>query len=377
MSWQKVKLGDVFEFQKKSKVKAGDGLDIGNYKFFTSSVVQTKYLNSFEFKGDSLIMGTGGNASLHFCDSEFTASTDCFVLKPTNKLTTFAKFIYYYLLCNMHILESGFKGAGLKHTSKEHVSQIEIPLPPLDVQKKIADILDKADTLRRKDAELIKKYDELAQSIFIDMFGDPVTNPKGWKVCNFGYILDSISTGVSLNGDDRQLTENDLGVLKISAVTSGFFRNDQYKVVSKNDINRTVQTLKKDDLLFSRANTRELVGATCIVDKDYEYLFLPDKIWKLTLKDSCINVFAKFLLSDSKIRYELNKTATGTSGSMLNISMDKLKSLNIFLPPIDIQYKFSSMINSINKQNGMFVYNNSEQLLQSLLQRAFNGKLVH
>ena len=194
MSWQIVKLGDVFEFQKKSKVKAGDGLAIGRYKFFTSSVVQTKYLDDFEFSGDSLIMGTGGNANLHFCESEFTASTDCFILQSIDKLTTFTKFVYYYLVCNMHILENGFKGAGLKHTSKDYVSQIEIPLPPLDVQKTIADILDKADTLRRKDAELIKKYDELAQSIFIDMFGDPVTNPKGWDKVAIS-LIGEVKTG--------------------------------------------------------------------------------------------------------------------------------------------------------------------------------------
>src|SRR5690606_6975475 len=69
------------------------------------------------------------------------------------------------------------------------INNIEIPLPPLPVQQRIADVLDKADALRRKDQALLKKYDELAQAIFIDMFGDPVKNEKGWEVKRFEHFV--------------------------------------------------------------------------------------------------------------------------------------------------------------------------------------------
>src|SRR5690606_4394470 len=68
------------------------------------------------------------------------------------------------------------------------INDLHIPLPPLPVQQRIADMLDKADALRRKDQELLKKYDELAQAIFIDMFGDPAKNEKGWEVKMLGEI---------------------------------------------------------------------------------------------------------------------------------------------------------------------------------------------
>ena len=73
-------------------------------------------------------------------------------------------------------------GSAQLNFGPSHIRQVVMPLPPLDVQKAIADKLDKADALRKKDKELLAQYDELAQAIFIDMFGDPVKNEMGWKV---------------------------------------------------------------------------------------------------------------------------------------------------------------------------------------------------
>jgi type I restriction enzyme S subunit len=84
--------------------------------------------------------------------------------------------------------------------TKSDLLEIEIPLPPLATQKRIAEILDAADALRRKDKELLKKYDELAQAIFIDMFGDPVKNEKGWEVEILKKITSKIGSGATPTG---------------------------------------------------------------------------------------------------------------------------------------------------------------------------------
>ena len=127
--------------------------------------------------------------------------------------------------------------------------------------------------------EQIRLLDELVQSIFYDMFGDPVENPMGWDFSFIHEVILSITSGWSLGGDERPMLNGEFGVLKISAVTSGKFLPQEYKVVSEDVLNSTKQPLLKPcqgDLLFSRANTRELVAASCIVDKDYENLFLPE-----------------------------------------------------------------------------------------------------
>jgi type I restriction enzyme S subunit len=239
--------------------------------------------------------------------------------------------------------------------------------------------LDAADALKRKDQELLKKYDELAQAIFIDMFGDPVKNEKGWEVKKLGDLIKSIQAGSSYNGEDKKLDEDEFGVLKVSAVTLGKFRSDQYKAVKKSSITKDQIFVQKGDFLFSRANTRELVGATCIVDHDYNHLFLPDKIWKINFKNEECNItFIKSVLSQKSIRYELNKTATGTSGSMLNISMEKLKNLSVVIPPINIQNNYEKMYSSLQKVQDLSgdASINSNDLFQALIQKAFKGELV-
>ena len=79
-------------------------------------------------------------------------------------------------------------GVGLKHITKGKLEAVKIPLPPLPEQRRIAAILDKADALRAKRREAIAKCDQLLQSVFLDMFGDPVTNPKGWPVKPLGEL---------------------------------------------------------------------------------------------------------------------------------------------------------------------------------------------
>ncbi|MEM8522282.1 restriction endonuclease subunit S [Flavobacterium sp. PL12] len=376
---QKVIFKKIYNFQKKSKVKAGDGfkIKVGKYPFYTSSNVLTKSLNEFLFDEESLIFGTGGLASIHYCNEKFAVSTDCFVTQPKDKKEVFTKYVYYFLSGNMHILENGFKGAGLKHISKDYLENIEIPLPPLQTQQKIAAILDKADESRQYNKQLIEKYEDLTQILFLDMFGDPFRNEKGWEVKNLKSGIIKLQSGLSLSGEERQIKDEEIAVLKISAITTGVFINTEYKVVDKNEINKVLIHPKKGDLLFSRANTKEKVGAVAIVDKDYHNLFIPDKLWRIDTNHTLNKTFLKFLLSHSGFRHNIEKEATGTSGSMVNISMPKLLKIEAPLPPINLQNLFAERVQAIElqKQQAQEALQKSEQLFQSLLQLAFKGEL--
>ncbi|MCP5461889.1 MAG: restriction endonuclease subunit S [bacterium] len=182
------KFEQLFKFLPKSQTKAGDGASEGKYPFYTSSNSLTKFYSDYLFEGDSLIFGTGGNASIHFQNRKFSCSTDCLVAQPIKSEKVLAKFVFYYLSGHIHILENGFKGAGLKHISKQYINSIKIPIPypdnqekSLAEQKRIAAILDKADEIRKKRAESLRLADEFLKSTFLDMFGDPVKNPKRWE----------------------------------------------------------------------------------------------------------------------------------------------------------------------------------------------------
>ena len=141
MEMQFIKLWQL-QYQKKSKRKAWDWNSSGVFRFFTSSQKQSKWIEEADFIGPALIFGTWGSASIHYCNDSFSSSTDCFVLK-SDRENIDMKYLYYFLRTNIAILENGFKGAGLKHISKEYLSEIQIPLPPLEEQRSIVAKLDK------------------------------------------------------------------------------------------------------------------------------------------------------------------------------------------------------------------------------------------
>ncbi len=272
-------------------------------------------------------------------------STEFHVIRANDKILP--KYLFY-ITRSQRFKKEGEKNmtgsAGQKRIPASFIKKFKIPLPPLPIQQHIADTLDKADALRRKDQELLDKYDELAQAVFYEMFGDIKNRSKNWDWTSLESVLEDIVAGSSVGGEDKVLQNGELGVLKISAVTSGKFLKDEYKVPDQRLLPKNLIHPQKGDLLFSRANTRELVGATAIVESDCSNIFLPDKLWKLKPKPSVNSVSLKVILSEPSIKYELSKSATWTSGSMLNISMAKLRSLNIPLTSIDFQDSFAAMI---------------------------------
>ncbi|HOO52076.1 MAG TPA: restriction endonuclease subunit S, partial [Alphaproteobacteria bacterium] len=180
MSIETVPFTQYFDFAPKSKRKSGDGLEEGEYPFFVSSQTLIKRTDDPDYEGEALIFGTGGNPSVHYISGKFSTSGDCLVAFPKRNKEA-ARAINYYLRGNIHLLEEGFKGAGLKHISKKYISALEVPkLEELNVDN-LADVLDKADNIRKKRRQSIAELNNLLAATFVDMFGSPCKNPKHYK----------------------------------------------------------------------------------------------------------------------------------------------------------------------------------------------------
>ena len=188
----------------------------------------------------------------------------------------------------------------------------------------------------------------LVKSRFIEMFGDG----HEFQACKMNRMVVGIKAGTNVGGVQRPLQPGEFGVLKISAVTRGTFDSREYKVVEDTSSIKMVHPVK-GDLLFSRANTSEMVGATAIVDRDYPQLFLPDKLWRLDAAADVERVFLKYLLSSESLRAEMSKAATGSSGSMQNISMSKFEDLAAYLPPLPLQQEFAAFAAQADKSGSI------------------------
>lgn len=361
----------------------GDNIESGSGRLFGLRTARELNLISgkYEFGPDDVLYSKIRPALNKVALPDFAGicSADMYPLRPRPDRVD-RRFLAYMLRQN------DFLTYAEKHSSRTNIPKINrnallayrLRLPSLAEQRRIADILDKADAIRRKRKEAIALTEQLLRSAFLEMFGDPVANPKGWPLKALSEVLDHLDAGWSANGDTRPRLEDEYGVLKVSAVTSGIFRPNEHKAVSASAIDRELVTPRCGDLLFSRANTRELVAATCLVERDEPRLFLPDKLWRVVPRiDAVTTPYLRFLLAHDRFRSELTKTATGTSGSMLNVSMEKLRGLRGPFPPIDQQRKFAALVwRSLDaKAKHEAAHETTETLFSTLVSRAFSASL--
>lgn len=253
---------------------------------------------------------------------------------------------------------------------------MRMPLPPLTEQRRIAAILDKADALRAKRHAALVKLDTLTQSIFLDLFGDAGENPKGWPVSDY---VAEFQGGKSIESESDENVETRNRVLKVSAVTGMKFLAHESKPVSDSYDPPTEHFVRPGDLLFSRANTTELVGAVAYVKSTPQNVLLPDKLWRFVWRQPAKvePLFIWALFQTPAIRREIGRRATGTSGSMKNISQEKVFGISTILPPLSLQQEFSRQIAAVENLKAAHRSSLAEldALFASLQHRAFRGEL--
>ena len=334
--------------------------------------------------GDVIIAASSGSISL--VGKAASAKEDinagfgafCKILRPNTELVDPRYFANYFQTQKYRqIISNLAAGANINNLKNEHLDDLKIPLPPLAEQRRIASILDQADGLRQKRQQAIEKLDQLLQATFIDMFGDPVSNPKGWDLVKVGDIVDEFIGGKNIECPDE--SDSDYKILKVSAVTSKVYKPNESKFAPNTFEPNPLAIVEKGDLLFSRANTTELVAATAYVWETPENIVLPDKLWKFSISDeSKVNkLYLWDLFKNIEFRNELSKLSSGTSGSMKNISKGKLNELKMPLPPKELQDKFAEFSTKLWEQIKTFQQSSYslDSLFNSLQNQAFSGTL--
>ena len=270
-------------------------------------------------------------------------------------------------------------GAGYPAVSDDNILDTEIPFLPLPEQQRIAAILAKADRLRRLRRTARELGDTYLQSVFLEMFGDPVSNPMGWEVRPLGDSIDGFEGGVNFPPVSENEECSEWRVLKVSAVTWGDFDPGASKPIRPDVEFDDSVVVRKDDLLMSRANTTQLVGAVCLVRSEPPKVLLPDKIWRVRFskKSGLLPDYTLFALRQPGLREIIGDLATGTSGSMKNISKQKAAALPILSAPLPLQQQFAYTVRQFERLRAQQreAERQTEHLFQTLLHRAFRGEV--
>jgi type I restriction enzyme S subunit len=270
-------------------------------------------------------------------------------------------------------------GAAQPNISTNSIGKFQIPLPSLETQKKIAAILDAADVYRQKTKTLIEKYDQLAQSLFLDMFGDTWSNPKGWKVM----FVEEVA-----NNKKHSIKAGPFG----SSLKKEFYVERGYKIygqeqVIKDDLSfgdyyiderkfKELENCKvsEGDVLISLVGT---YGKISVVPENFEPGIINPRLMKISPNKNIIRPdFLKKLLQNSGAKIQMKNQSRGGTMDIINVGI--MRKIEIPVPPIQLQNQFADRIQLIErqKQQAQASLKKAEDLFNSLLQRAFKGELV-
>ncbi|WP_286939626.1 restriction endonuclease subunit S [Achromobacter sp. UBA4530] len=313
-------------------------------------------------------------------DTNGIATTELVPLRPSPSELN-REYLCSYLRSPKFVswASSQVDGAKMPRMKMKSFWAYEIPVPSLDEQIRIAHLLGKVEGLIVQRKQHLQHLDDLLKSVFLEMFGDPVRNEKGWDKKQFSELLDDIESGKSPKCEAREAAADEWGVLKLSAVTRGRFDENENKALPQDVLPSVRDEVKAGDLLFSRKNTYDLVAACAYVFKARPKLLMPDLIFRFAFKKNAeINpIFIwKLLICDSQ-RKRIQSLAAGAAGSMPNISKANLKTVLLPIPPWPLQNQFATIVEKVEGIKSLYQQSltDLEALYGALSQQAFRGEL--
>ncbi|MDY0083240.1 MAG: restriction endonuclease subunit S [Ignavibacteriaceae bacterium] len=399
-NWQVKSLGGVLASLESGGRPKGGGLsagdipslgaehlnDQGRFKFDSMKFVPKDYFNSMQ-RGivninDILVVKDGattGKVSLVKNDFPFeqAAINEHLFLIRTNREILHPFFAFYFLYSsvgNSQIM-TDFRGSAQGGISREFVNKVKIPLPPLPIQKQIAEILEKADQAKQKRKEANKLTDEFLQSVFIEMFGDPVKNPKGWEVGK----LDKICI-INPRSSELNFVSNNLKVtfVPMAAVSEAEGKIDRYEAKEIGEVKSGFTYFKEDDILFAKI-TPCMENGKCAIAKNLlnGIGFGSTEFHVIRPNNTLLKNYIHFTFRNPLVRKEAARHFTGSAGQQ-RVPTHYIQNFLIPIPPVSLQQQFAEIVNKTEalKKKQKQSEQELENLFQSLMQKAFKGELV-
>lgn len=364
---EKVKLGQLTNI-KTGRLDVNAENPNGKYPFFTCSKNHT-YIDEYAFEGESVLVAGNGDLNVKYYNGKFNAYQRTYVIQANENLN--GKFLYYFLDSYVEKLREQSIGGVIKYIKLGNLTDAEIPLPNLATQQRIAAILDQADAIILNNRAIVQKYDALTQSLFLDMFGDPVKNEKGWDKVSLGEICHKITDGTHktpkyLENGVVFLSAKNVKDFKLNCSDPKFISKEEHKVLS----NRC--NVEKLDIVITKSGS---LGMAAMVEFDFEFSIFESLALVKYKREFIIGLFLLYFLNTKSTQRQYNDITKGVGVKHLHLT--DIRKLSIISPPIQLQKQFAERVAVIEaqKQQAQLELAKSEELFQSLLQRAFKGEL--
>ena len=363
-----MKLEEAVIILTKSKIKAGDGKKEGKYSLYRSSNKLDTYYDEYLLDEEVIIIGTGGNPSIHYNKGKCAYTTQCLVLKSKGEFEN--KYIYYYLLSRLNKIKRMFRGLAIKQLDKKTFFKLDILLVDKVKQKRIIENLDKISNNIQSKKEQLKNLEQLVKSQFVEMFGIPFLNDKNWK---HGIIKDLVRE--VKYGTSKPANGGKYKYLRMNNITyDGKLDLREIKYIDIEESDKEKYLTKNGDILFNRTNSKELVGKTCVFDVEEE-MIIAGFIIRVRVNDFANPYFISEYLNTVYLKDKLRNMCKDASGQS-NINAKELQNIKIYIPPITLQNQFSEIVKQIDKQKFEIQKSlkETQELYESLMEEYFKEK---
>lgn len=284
------------------------------------------------------------------------------------------RYVWFALRAKLPELLARRVGGAQPNISQETIRTTKIRLPRLAEQLRIAEILDKADAIRRKRKEAIALSEELLRSAFLEMFGDPVSNPKGWKITRLGDLSEDLRYGTSEKCGSIE-TEGSLPVLRIPNVAKGAVDWADLKYARLSSAENERLLMQPGDILFVRSNGNpELIGRCAVYDSDRPALFASYLIRARIRGGLPLATYLQGVFLSLSYRHVMTAEARTTAGNY-NISAESLRQLRVPVPRDTLMEKYVAIDGAVRGYSSALenAHATSDALFNSLVAHAFSG----
>ncbi|MFS0615419.1 restriction endonuclease subunit S [Lederbergia ruris] len=397
MNIEEVRLGDICTIKGGYAFKSKDFIDNGIPLIRIANIIDksvefnegSKYLPSNytdkfnEYlikKGDILVALSGATTGKYgMYNYDYNALLNQRVARITPNLEYLdPRYLFYYMSKLQSKILYKASGAAQPNISTNEISDFLIPLPSIKNQQKIVMILDKSKDIINKRKTQIKALDQMSHSIFMDMFGDPISNPKGWDIMSCKDISYKIGSGATPKGGNASYKDSGISLIRSMNIYNNYFRYKDLAFIDEEQAAKlnNVEVYKNDILLNI---TGASVARCCVVPDDILPARVNQHVSIIRVKEEFANyVFLNYLFINDSYQSELWRIATSGGATRQAITKKQIENLPIILPPLLMQKDFASKIEQINKQKVLLQSSvvELENLFNSLLQSAFNDELV-
>ena len=359
-----MKLEEAIIILPKSKIKAGDGKKEGKYPLYRSSNKLDTYYDEYLLDEEVIIIGTGGNPSIHYNKGKCAYTTQCLVLKSKGEFEN--KYIYYYLLSRLNKIKRMFRGLAIKQLDKKAFFKLDILLVDKLKQKRIIENLDKISNNIQSKREQLKKLEQLVKSQFVEMFGNNKFENK-----DLGDVAIKITDG-SHNPPKGVDERTEYVMLSSQNIIEDKINYNNARYLSRKDFERENKRtyLEKGDVLLTIVGT---IGRTAVIDNE-KNITLQRSVAVIKPIEKIKSEYLVASLKTDSAKNQLNKRSKGVAQK--GIYLNDLKKIFISVPPITLQNEFSEIVKQIDKQKFEIEKSlkETQELYESLMEEYFKGE---